>query len=142
VLAERHEGPAEGAGDLLVGALVRAGAGSWRFAERLVDARGDAVAAEAGIPDGAGADGSGGGTSSVSSVTAVIDELTRRLLDVPTVAPLTTPAPGAPEPRTHRRWWPWIVVGGAAAMAAIAIPLGVVYSQPAPSVGGPIGPLR
>jgi hypothetical protein len=44
--------------------------------------------------------------------------------------------PAQPSSPPRRRWVPWVIAGGAVAVTAVAITLGVVFGSPAPSVSG------
>jgi hypothetical protein len=111
----------EGASRVVLGALVRAPSG-WRF-----------VARDITLPDG----------KFVSDAVALGDAPVRAAVQA-LVRRLITPSVAAPVARAPRRWWPWVVAGGGAVVAAVAITLGVVLggSSPTGTAAGTLGLAR
>lgn len=99
--------------ELILGALERRAAG-WRFVTRRIT-----------LP---------AGTFVNDSV--ALGDLPVRVAVASTVRRILPAEPTAPPPR--RRWVPWVIAGGAVAVTAVAITLGVVFGSPAPSVSGPL----
>jgi PEGA domain-containing protein len=97
--------------ELWLGALVRRGA-AWRFVARRIT-----------LPDGTFVNDS-----------VMLGDLPVRVAVQATVRRLLPSA----EVRPQRRWLPWVVAGGAAALAGVAITLGVVYGSPSPAVSGDV----
>lgn len=100
--------------EILLGAVERKGSG-WRFSARRIT-----------LPEG---------TFVADSTT--LGELPVRVA-VAGVMKRVLPPPPATSDKPKRRWIWWTVAGGAVAVAAVAVTLGVVLGSPAPSVSGAV----
>jgi hypothetical protein len=116
--AAAHAGPTP----LVIGVLARGPAG-WRFVARRHDPYSGRTSTVEQSIDATGA-------------SRTVESLLAQLLDP---APLLHEPQVVAKPKRRVPWWVWVAAGGVAAALAVAIPVGIVYSQPTPSVGGSVG---
>jgi hypothetical protein len=115
-------------GDEPAGTRVRA---EWRLSVRAVATDGNARLLERAID--------------ADSAAPAAAALVHQLLDAPTPSLLPAPSAVATQPRGRRMpAWSWGVIGGAAAIIAIIVPIAIIYGQSSPqgTIGGNIGPLQ
>jgi hypothetical protein len=119
---------------VILGAVVRGAAGEWRFIARRDERDGRSAAVEEALSDAVAAE----------APRAALDRLLAPARPAAVAAPpaaaiaASPSAPASTKAPARRRAWIWaVVVGGAVAVAAIVVPLAVVYGSPAtPSAGG------